>query len=187
MIKGKTAELLALGIMMGIVSKHKGEQPSAQKEDGSFDGLGALTGIGSILGEGLKEMADMDDKKGDAPNLVKEFHKMGMGVDLIGYALDIGLAKDLDATNLSQVDEKIGSLLDKLQDLRTKCQALAVKTALNERRAKHILQVGDYFYTAETGDEIQQLTDKDQKDFFYNIGFKHATDEQIEAHLKTLG
>lgn len=123
MIKGKMAELLALGLIAGAVENHSKEKTPIHDADGKLNGIGALAGLGAILGEGLKGMPD-DKPKGDKPDLAKEFHKMGMGVDLMGFALDIGLAKDYTAEDFQQLDVKLGELLGKYETLRTKLQGL---------------------------------------------------------------
>lgn len=187
MIKGKMAELLALGIIASAVDNHSKDKSPLHGADGEINPIGALAGLGKIVGDGFKDMPDETKTPEGVPNLSKEFHKMGVGLELMGFAVDLGLIKGYTQEQRTATFVSLETLKAKLEHLSRKIETQEEKLSLQVRREKGILAVGDYFYTAETGDEIQQLQDEDRKDFFYNLGFTHATDEQIEAHLKKQG
>ncbi len=49
---------------------------------------------------------------------------------------------------------------------------------LEYRRENNILEVGDSVFLAETGNEIQ-IVYESNKELFYNLGFRHATPQEI--------
>lgn len=54
---------------------------------------------------------------------------------------------------------------------------------LQHRRQNNILEVGDKIFLAETGEEMQVVCEKN-KELYYNLGFTHATDDEIKVGYK---
>lgn len=121
MIKGKMAEIMALAIVLGALDKHSGKDSKPTDDKGEFDGRGALAGLGNILAEGFKDMpTGKDETNSNVPNLAKEFHKMGMGVDLMGFAIDVGLLKEYPQEQVTETFAQIENLKGKLDALAAK-------------------------------------------------------------------